>query len=260
MWKFAEKATKVWGLKQWEGIKDPNKDILFFGMYSENDYEVFRHFEGNKSVYWGGSDILQMLRSNERKRVMKLHSKNTKHYVDTEQEGDELKSLGLDVWVSPAFFEDVNDFPICYKHSDTPHIYLSGHPNREEEYGFNLCKEIAKEEPELNFHFYGVEGQNTKNITYHGWVENEQFNKEIKNYQCGLRPNIHDGCSEIIVKAILQGQYPIAFLPYPVGVWNYQTKDELITLLKSLKTFLKPNLKARDYWLKNINNFPFLKK
>ena len=261
MWKFAEKVMKTWGLKQWEGIKDP-EEVLFFGMYSENDYEVFRHFNGKKSVFWAGSDISQMLAKSDRIRVMKLFP-DVQHYTETKREGDELKSIGLNVTVAPSFLEDVNDFPVCYKPSKTPHIYLSGHPNREEEYGFDMCKRIAKELPEYTFHFYGVDGKSYDNIIYHGWVENEQFNKEIRNYQCGLRPNEHDGFSEIVIKSVLLGQYPISYIDYGSGVWDFKTESDLIEALQSLRmppASKQPNTAAREAWIKKINDYPFLKK
>ena len=260
MWKFAKKVMKTWGLKQWKGIKDPD-EVLFFGMYSDNDYEVIRHFTGKKSIFWLGSDITQMLANPDRIRVIKLFP-DIQHYTETEREGNELKSVGLKVIVSPSFLEYVKDFPVCYKPSETPHIYLSGHPNREEEYGFDLCKKIAKDLPEFTFHFYGVEGKSYDNIVYHGWVENEQFNKEIRNYQCGLRPNKHDGCSEIILKSILMGQYPISFLPYEGGVWDFKTESELIVLLRQLQkppASEEPNLQGRDYWIKKVNDYSWLK-
>lgn len=258
MWKFARKVFETWGLKQWQGIDD-TEEVLFFGMYSDNDYEVFRHYKGRRSVFWAGSDIIQMLRSNERTRVMKLHSPETKHYTEMEQEGEELRSLGLDVTVSPSFLEDINNFPVCFKPSKHPQVYLSGHPNREEEYGFDLVKSIAPKLPEITFHFYGVEGKSYDNIVYHGWVPDEQFNQEIRNYHCGLRCNLHDGCSEIVIKSILLGQYPIARLPYPSGVQQYETEAELVSLLSALKDKKSPS-EGRDYWLKVINDYPWMKK
>jgi len=255
MWKFAEKAAMTWGLKPWKGTKDPD-EVLFFGMYSDNDYDIFRHFNGKKSVFWCGSDIIQMLQDPERRRIIKLFP-DVQHYTETEQEKKELESMGLEVYASPSFLDSVKNFPVSYKPSKTPHIYLSGHINREEEYGFGLCKEIAEEHPEFIFHFYGVEGENTKNVIYHGWVEEEQFNEEIRNYQCGLRCNAHDGASELIFKSALMGQYPISFLPYE-KVWQFKTKEELVELLNRLKKQDKPNLEAREYWLPRFNSYPWM--
>ena len=53
--------------------------------------------------------------------------------------------------------------------------------------------------------------------------------------------------SEIIVKAMLWGQYAFSFIPYE-GVFNV----DKLNLLLSLK---EPNIKGRKWWLKNLNNF-----
>jgi len=255
MWKFAKKVARTWGLKAWEGIDDP-EDVLFFGMYSDNDYSIFRNVKTKKSIFWCGSDITQMLQDWDRQRILKLFP-DTQHYTETKREAEELKSVVKNVEYAPSFLETIMDFPICFKPSKTPHIYLSGHPNREEEYGFDLCKEIAEEHSEFTFHFYGVEGENTYNIKYHGWVSNEQFNEDIKNYQCALRLNEHDGACEMIFKSVLMGQYPISYLPYE-KVWQFKTKEELVELLNKLKDQDNPNYEARKYWFPRFNSYPWM--
>jgi len=261
MWKFAKKAAETWGLKPWDGEKDPD-DVLFFGMYSQNDYDILRNAEVNKKtkkyIFWCGSDIIQMLQSWDRQRVIKMYP-DIQHYTETEQEGKELRKVAKNVIVAPSFLEPVEKFKVCFKPSKTPHIYLSGHQNREEEYGFDLCKEIAEEHPEFIFHFYGVEGRNTNNVFYHGWVDNNQFNEEIKEFQCGLRCNAHDGFSEIIVKSALMGQYPISLLPYR-GVLQFKDKETLVEQLKKVAQQTEPNLKAREYWLPRLNSYPWMEK
>ena len=257
MWKFAEKVAKVWGLPKWEGINDPD-DVLLFGMYSDNDYEVLRNLKVNKSIFWCGSDITQMLHNWDRKRIIKMFPE-IKHYTETEQEAEELRQVSDNVEVAPSFLEPVESFDVCFKPSKTPHIYLSGHPNREEEYGFDLCKEIAEEHPEFTFHFYGVEGKNTHNVIYHGWVSNDQFNKEIRDFQCGLRCNEHDGASEIVFKSLLMGQYPISFLHYE-KVWQFKDKETLVELLKKVAEQTEPNIEARNHWLPMFNSYPWMEK
>lgn len=135
---------------------------------------------------------------------------------------------------------------------------MSGHPNREEEYGFGLATRLAEKLPEFTFHLYGA-GYRGKvgNIIIHGQVPEKDFNEEIKNYHCGLRPNSHDGFSEITAKSILLGQYPISFIPYK-NIWNYTTEDELVRKLQEIKQISKPNLDGRKYWIKELNKFPWI--
>ena len=178
----------------------------------------------------------------------------------THQPVEQLASLRIESQICPSFLGNVDDFPITYKHSDKPNVFISGHPDREDEYGFSLVKKIADEVPECTFHLYGSDNwgyaEGKKNVIYHGRVPKEQFNKEIRDFQCGLRLNKSDGASEIMVKSVLNGGYPITFLQYPM-VDNFQTKEELIRLLKDLKNKKEPNLKARKYYYETLNNFPW---
>jgi len=257
---FGEKIQKIWGLKKWEGISDPDKDILFFGMYAKEDYDVFWQFEGKKTIFWCGNDILRAFMNPERLRIVK-ENPETEHWCETQTQADELARGGICASVAPSFLEDVNDFPVSFKPTDKPHIYLSGHPDREEEYGFNLAKRMAVKFPDYTFHLYGADKKDDrndcpKNVIYHGWVSNKQFNEEIKNYQASLRANQHDGNSEIPMKAMLMGQYAITLLPYKYA-WQYKNEEELAELLQRLCETKKPNIEARDYWGKNLNKYPF---
>ena len=253
---FDEKVCKTWKLEKWFGIKDPDKELLFFGLYVDYDYNIFYNFDGKKTVFWCGSDILRLLQIPERQRKLKLFPE-TEHYCENEVEARELESVGLKPIIRPSFVEDIDNFPISFKPTDNPHVFLSGHPMREEEYGFGLAERLAEKLPEFTFHLYGGDYESEfTNVKCHGKVPADQFNEEIKNYQCGLRPNDHDGFSEITAKSVLMGQYPISKIPYK-HIWNYQTEDELVELLKKIKEQKTPNSEAREYWRETLNNYPW---
>ena len=48
---FEEKAKKVWKIDLWQGINDPDKAVVFFGLFHDRDFEVFHNFIGEKHVY-----------------------------------------------------------------------------------------------------------------------------------------------------------------------------------------------------------------
>lgn len=252
---FGPKIEKYWGLKKWEGLDDPDQDVLFFGLYHEHDFAAWRHHEGKKTVFWCGSDITRLLNIPERQRVIKMVE--AKHYCETAQEAEELRSIDIEAEVKPSFLDDINNFPISFKPTDKPHIWLCAHPDREGEYGVHLVEEMAKKFPTYTFHIYGIDGKDYENIKYHGKVLEEQLNNEIRNYHCGLRANIHDGFSEIVMKSVLLGQYPISFLPYE-KVWSYEDKEDLEILLARLATIKEPNLEAREYYLSIANRYPWM--
>lgn len=258
---FGDKIHKIWKLEEWEGIDDLDKDVLFFGMYAKEDYDVFWAFEGTKTIFWCGMDIIRMFQVLERMRVAK-EDPDIEHWVETVRQASELAKVGIRAHIAPSFLENVNDFFLSFKPTDKPHIYLSGHPDREDEYGFGLAKRMAERFPGYTFHLYGVDKKDDrndcpKNVIYHGWVSNKQFNKEIKNYQASMRPNQHDGNSEIPMKAMLMGQYAITWLPYR-HAWQFRNEEELVELLQRLRETKKPNTEAREYWRKNLNQYPWI--
>ena len=78
-----------------------------------------------------------------------------------------------------------------------------------------------------------------------------------------MRLNKHDGFSEIVIKSILLGQYPISYIPYGSGVWDYKTESELRILLRHLQNppaSERPNIEGREAWIAKLNNFPWMEK
>jgi hypothetical protein len=257
---FKEKIKEIWGLEEWKGWDDSIQDVLFFGLYNDQDYEAFWYHSGKKTVFWCGSDILRATEDPEKQRKLRLFPE-TEHYCETEVEAENLHKLGIKPKIIPSFLEDIDRFPISFNPTDKPHIWMCSHPNRDDEYGITEAREIAKEFPEFTFHIYGVDAPKDEeiipNVIYHGLVKNEQLNEEIRQYQCGFRPNKHDGVSEVVIKSLLLGQYPIAWLPYE-GVWQYKDGVELVKLFKKLKEQKQPNIKGMRIWRKKINHFPWV--
>lgn len=270
---FKERAEKTWGLEEWQGIDDPDKEVVFFGLYHERDFAVFEGDFTKRIVFWCGSDILRVLSDYERRRILKNYPE-TEHYCENEIEAEELRSVGINPIVIPSFLDSVSVFPVSFnppveisdgiKLIKPCHVWLCAHPEREEEYGVTLAKRMAEMYPlDLVFHIYGVEKtayeKELPNVIYHGHVKEEQFNKEIRNYHCGFRPNQHDGFSEVIIKSVLMGQYPISRIKYE-NIWHYTNEQELKECFEKLLVQTKPNLQARTYWIKTINQYPWCKK
>jgi hypothetical protein len=280
---FKERAMDTWGIDEWLGWDDPNQNVVFFGLYTKNDYDTFLRHQGKKTIFWCGSDILNLVRNYESRRILKLFPE-TDHWCENELEAENLKRAEVEAKVCPSFLDNINNYPVSYKHSKTPHIFLCGHDQREEEYGGGIVKAIASRVPYATFHIYGIDhnspyydlvsphesfgdtiltditnvkiDKENPNIWVHGRVPEGQFNNEIMNYQCGLRPNEHDGFSEVTSKSILMGQYPITKIPYD-KIWNYKTEDELVALIDKLRYAIIPNLEGRSYYLQTLNQYPW---
>ena len=278
---FQEKAEKIWGLERYRK-GDYNCDLVYFGMFHIGDYKSFVWHRGKRIVVWAGGDILNVQRNylfsdGESLWLSRLFRWvpvrwlfricKAEHYCENNVEREALEKMKIEAEVRPSFLEDVNDFPISFKRptwKEKPGVFLSTNDGRENEYGFRFIKRLAEKLPDIEFHLYGEVSEayqrstrRVSNIIIHGRVSNEQFNKEIKNYHCGLRTNEFDGFSEIIAKSVLLGQYPISKIYYP-HIWNYKTEDELIRQLKRLKNTIESNKKARDFWRTNVNGYDFM--
>jgi hypothetical protein len=258
---FKDKIKKVWKLEEWQGVDDPAKHVLFFGLYTKHDFDAWWYAEPEeRSVFWCGSDILNVLNNTEFQRRLKLYP-NTKHYCETKEEYENLKSIGIEAEIIPSFLESEKDFPISFKPSENPHIWMCVHPYREVEYGLDVIYRMAKKFPDYTFHIYGtyewIEEEQPKNVLFHGQVPNEQLNKEIKQYQCGFRGNKHEGISEVLGKSILLGQYYISRMKLP-EVWYYENEEEVEGYLKKLREMKSWNKSGRRYWKGSFNKFPWL--
>lgn len=276
---FREKAKIIWGLES-KKRGEHDCDAVFFGLYHLGDWISLILNKGKRYVLWAGGDIENLKRgyafSDGRKLwLSKLFSLvpwfiifkifKAEHYCENGIEWRDLKRMGIKSKIVPSFLEDINNFKICFKSPEKFNVYLSARPGRKEEYGVHLVESIADQLPDIIFHMYGfgtigeLLDMKPKNIIYHGIVSPEQFNKDIKNYHCGLRPNEHDGFSEITAKCILMGQYPITKIKYQ-KIDNFQTKEELVALLKKLKEIKHPNIEGRDFYRKILNQYPWTQK
>ena len=266
---FKEKILKKTGLQEWTW-DTRNEDTLFVGMYHWGDWKRFRATKGKRTIIWCGSDILHV-KNNSRtpwflkllpwRRLIGFHK--AKNICENIVEQKALKEMGIDAEIRYIFWGDVNKYPVSYKHSDRPQVWMTAHPGREKEYGVDLIVEIAKKIPEVIFHVYGVSkpfledypwGRSWDNemVIFHGIVSEEKLDEEIKGYQGSVRLNEFDGFAEVLAKSILLGQYPISRIPYPF-IQQCKNEEELIQQLKNLSTYKQPNYKSREYLLKNIS-------
>ena len=232
-----------------------NKPVVFFGMYRPKDYLKFILHRGKKTLIWCGSDILGvglMFRILEKIQATHICENNLERAVLT-------LMLGKEVKVQPLFFNDPYKYPVSFKPSRKPHVYLFAHSGHgaEVQGGLDILHRIAPKVPDVSFHVYGLEtpqealvGAVAGNVTYHGIVSEAQLDEEIKNYQCHLRLHEFDGFSEGTGKSILMGQWPITRISFP-NIDSFRTEEELIGLLEELKNKTKPN-PYRDYWYKKL--------
>lgn len=254
----------VWGTSQY---LDENAPAVFFGLYGLPDfYALWRH-KGRKAVLWAGSDILHFIHGYwlddeggiriEPQALAEWLNKNVENYVENGVEAENLRVMGIESTIVPSFMGDVRGFDVSYTPRERPEVYASVSGDNFAAYGWEQIEMIA-DKCDVDFYLYGSDSWQSKhsNVFSRGRVPKEVMNEEVKNMQAGLRLNEHDGFSEILAKSILWGQHPISRIGYPY-VDSFTSNTELIALLNGLKEKTEPNLKGREWLLKNVNNYPW---
>lgn len=239
---------------------DEFQDTVFMGIYSLSDFMALWKHKGRKCILWCGSDLQRLLLGYwlDDEGKMRVHPTQISSWIDTycesfvenEVEQVALRSVGIRSKVVPSFLGKVEDYEVSFKPGNN--VYTSVSSNDFALYGWDKIPDLADQFPHIRLHLYG----NTKpfnftraNIIHHGRVPKEQMNAEIKDMQGALRLTEFDGASEIIVKAMLWGQYAFSFIQYP-GV----NSVDMLGLVDKLNV---PNNK-RDWWLNNLNRFPWV--
>lgn len=251
---YGEKMVTLYGLKPYSGI--PEKTVVFMGLYFDADYETFKNHEGKKYVFWNGSDVSRLLQNKEWIDILQEHP--SVHVCHNEQLQKELSSVGIDARIEPIFFADINDYPISYEYKDHLEVYINAHPNREEEYGVNKLLQVAKALKDVKFFVYGVEGKDTDNVHYVGWIDEKEADSKMSKHHVCLRLNEHDGFSQLVIKAGLWGHYVLTVQDIK-NTTKVVDVEDLIEKIEALKGTTEPCLKLRKAILAmNLNEFSWL--
>ncbi|MEK6829246.1 MAG: hypothetical protein AABY15_03900 [Nanoarchaeota archaeon] len=268
---------EAWGTESYDWRRHRNEPTCFLGMYDLRDYLALWRHKGRKWILWCGSDLLNLWHNflfNDGKlqwlsrnvRFWSVHRKIisiinlAENWTENETEASVLRKLGIKVsGICPSFLGNIKNYSISYKHSFNPKVYVSCSGDKAEMYGFDIVERIAPKTPQIFFHLFGsnIWQSRQKNIICRGWIPKDQMNEEIKNMQCGLRLNEFDGFSEVCAKSILWGQYPIGKVKHPY-IPSFNTEEELVALLNELSKKTKPNSEARDWYVKNLNCYPWV--
>jgi hypothetical protein len=251
---YGEKMVTLFGLKPYSGV--PEKTVVFMGLYFDADYEIFKNHEGKKYVFWNGSDVSRLLQNKEWIDILQEHPAT--HICHNEQLQRELSSVGINAKIEPIFFADVNDYPVSYEYKDHLEVYMNAHPNREEEYGVNKLPQVAKKLKDVKFFVYGVEGEDTSNVHYMGWIDEKEADSKMSKHHVCLRLNEHDGFSQLVIKAGLWGHYVLTVQDIE-NTTKVEGVEDLIEKIEALKGTTEPCLKLRKEILSmNLNAFSWL--
>ena len=234
---------------------------VFFGMYHIGDVARLLWHLGKQTVFWCGSDILNMQKSPV--LLFIVQGCNARHVCENEVERKALEEMGIYAEVKPQLFDVVACQSTQRKWEGRKQVYLSAHNERLLEYGVSQILEVAPRFPDIDFHFYGINLDAVPatiaydcffytNVFARSRVSHEQFLREITNYHCAVRLNEFDGFSEVLARSALLGQYQISRIPY-LHMFTAKDTHDLITSLKMLELVKEPNIKGQTYWLNKLS-------
>ena len=203
---YRDKAKEAFGLGDYRDASP----ALFLGIYFKEDLlALTSHLHERKYVFWNGSDVSRTLAHPEwHEPIRKVLAKHACHNA---QLAAELATIGINAEVSPILFAPPYMYSeTTYVHHVRPRVFMTVHPGREEEYGLSQAVDIFRY-LHADLYVYGNAGGSSRlgNIHLRGWIDEDLWRYETAKMQAALRLNKHDGTSQIVIKAILRGQYAI---------------------------------------------------
>jgi hypothetical protein len=247
--------------EKYNPAKDINKPCMFW-LYFESDYKLFSEHKGKKYVFWHNSDVKTGQPLNYRPELLKYYSllrdNDVVHVTHNTLLRDDLAMIGIHAIVRPVFWGDINK----YKSSDdvTKDIYMCSNPGRGVEYGEFIFNALAGEFPKWNFHIFGIDptvSTYRDNVKYYGWITESEMDDIVSDFAICIRWNLHDGCANVILKALLMEQYCITTIDYS-GLTNVaKSYSEIVKMIKETEKE-EYNIFPNKHIKSIINNFDFI--
>tara|TARA_R100001530_G_scaffold13251_3_gene12272 strand:+ start:7765 stop:9951 length:2187 start_codon:yes stop_codon:yes gene_type:complete len=229
----------------------------FFPTLADQCGQVFNNCKGKRIIHWIGTDIWQMQQMDlfHRRVLLDFFEKNIDyHLCEADFTKKELKELGIDAKVVPI------PPRWLYKPLPMPEKFTVAVYQPQNNKGFylpDLCKEVAKLCPEIDFIFFGDDSYTGRlnNVQYRGYVND--MDKLIEQCSAIMRLTIHDGLPLGVLEFITAGRHALVNLPIK-HVMQTKVADPKI-IAKGLKKLseLPPNLEGSKYWRSKLSHKKF---
>ena len=181
---FGDQMIKYHGYERYNPETDKDEPCFFEGLYFRPDYDAFIQHRGKRIVFWNGSDIDRVCWfgavEDQRARRAVLKAFPAIHLCHDQGQAAMLAKVGVKARAYPLFFGDLNKYQPSYQQANPPSVYINAHETLEGRYAVPWVLNIVDKVPEVIFHIYGINAQNSPwcpekpNVVYHGWVEQEQ--------------------------------------------------------------------------------------
>lgn len=212
---------------------------LLYNVYSGNYFWAkasFAKLAGKKVItHWIGTDVLNAISG----EVGFLgHPFIDHHFVCFEPLKKELQLIGIESTILPIV--PFNMSLAVDKMPDSHAVMIYMPENNLDHYGYSDLCYVFEQFPNLPFHIVANSGGETifgkyRNVTAHGWLNEETMERLYKEISIVLRFTKHDGLSMSVIESLIKGKKVIWNNQYH-GVIYANSKE---AICKELKEILK---------------------
>lgn len=220
-----------------------------FWLYFADDYEMFKSHEGPKYVYWHNSDV-RILYNGFMHEIPELIK--AKHACHNSLLQEELAYVGIYAEIAPFFYNDFSKYK-PEKKSERVKVFCTTNPGREFEYGVGYIMALSQRFQDIQFHVFGTDGDNTENLTFHGWIPEDEMDELTKDMHICIRMNKHDGVPQTCIKAMLREQIVLAYLDIIGDMWETTNIEMLSFRIKESREYKELIIKDQNRFIKTLN-------
>ncbi|ENZ4335333.1 glycosyl hydrolase family 1 [Escherichia coli] len=247
---------------------------FFYMLFSKKIYFVYVPIENKKYINpfiitasllrkelyfsWIGTDVLNLIKNKNKLFVLllRLFNKNKiTHLFECTWLQDEAKTKGIHGSVGPyitfsSLFKNSFNPDSHFRNSDKLIVLSYATKGREQFYGINILKDVAKQMPDIEFRIVGVHGKDTNNFKHLGWINKEKLSQQYAEAGCFIRIPEHDGLSYSVLEAMYNGMYIIFNYDYRhCNKSSHDINDLISTIAKVEKQYsaCKFNHDAHEY-------------
>ena len=207
---FGDNYVKYHGFRR---VSLDNADVdgvLWFGIYSDDEFDGINNAKKNINLHWCGSDVLWCIKDGI--RISYLSKKeNIHHTCENRVQKDELASVGINAEIAPMFSELIES----YTQEERQKYYdvLVYTPERHMLYNVALMIDVAAAMPEKNFLFIGDSDKLTSlpnNVCRLNWQSQESVKSLLEKSKVYLRITEHDAFPDLTIKSFLSGVHVVS--------------------------------------------------
>ena len=152
---------------------------------------------------WAGSDVSIASKDISESIENKKYIQNVTHHAVAPWLKEELKEIGINAKYLPYLHFDKKTTPkIPNSESISIITYIS--EKDPDFYGLPIVKKLAERHPNCSFTVVGMNGEDSNNLSYKGWVNN--MDEMMNQHHVALRITKHDGLSNFILDGLSLGR------------------------------------------------------